>query len=70
MLQAYRPDRIQKEKLRQEIDLLRSQLILTGCREGLNSRSTLEISQKLDMLLFQYQALQKQFGKGWVSDWE
>lgn len=51
-------DRIDsKEILLKNIEILRSELIQIGFNEGLASTKTIEISQRLDLLIVKYQTI-------------
>lgn len=45
--------------LKNSIESLRNEMIRIGIQEGLTSRRTIEISQKLDVYITQYQELKR-----------
>lgn len=51
------PRMIKEECLLVIIDMLRNQMIHTGLEEGLSSKKTIELSEKLDHYLMQYQRI-------------
>ncbi|WP_053362396.1 aspartyl-phosphate phosphatase Spo0E family protein [Bacillus sp. FJAT-27251] len=48
---------VEKSNLVQSIQLLRQEMIETGLKEGLTSKKTIELSQKLDSFIARYQIL-------------
>lgn len=48
-------DQLEQKELRTKIDYLRAELIKTGMANGFQSVQTIEISQKLDKHIIQYQ---------------
>ncbi|WP_084820235.1 aspartyl-phosphate phosphatase Spo0E family protein [Mesobacillus campisalis] len=48
---------VEKSNLVQSIQLLRQEMIETGLKEGLTSKKTIELSQKLDRFIAKYQFL-------------
>jgi hypothetical protein len=46
-----------KDALLLEIHALRKEMIRTGMAKGLNNKQTIELSQKLDVVLNKYQAI-------------
>lgn len=46
---------VEKSNLIQIIQLLRQEMIETGLKEGLTSKKTIELSQKLDRYITRYQ---------------
>ena len=48
---------VEKCNLIQIIQLLRQEMIETGLKEGLTSKKTIELSQKLDRHITRYQVL-------------
>ena len=48
---------VEKSNIIQIIELLRQELTETGLKEGLTSKKTIELSQKLDSFITRYQVL-------------
>ncbi|MFD1706574.1 aspartyl-phosphate phosphatase Spo0E family protein [Siminovitchia sediminis] len=46
-----------KQTLQKEINALRREMIMTGMTKGLSSKKTVEVSQKLDHILNQYELI-------------
>lgn len=49
------PNNVEKSDLTKIISSLRQEMIQTGLKEGLTSKNTVEISQKLDKYIALYQ---------------
>jgi hypothetical protein len=46
-----------KEQIKTDIEILRKEMVLVGMKNGFGSPNTIIISQKLDVLIFEYQRL-------------